>query len=237
MHQNRIVYDPTAWAHRRHRERWLFSAWRALCMLLNHGWPTTRWAEGQSRQRKRAYILKEDFQNTTGLFVNQTRDTLHTTTTSETTNSRFGDTCTSPVRQQGQIHWCDSPWMLSRRILRWRLAPPFPSPCKRSVRCYCRCHIIKGSCSPFRLCRVQTFEMKIWGGWVCWSDVGAKWIIRHATFPFYIRVGWWLCIFSFVDWRTRSGHVGKPDRVCINERQQPFSHLLTLPHHRLSTQH
>ena len=23
---------------------------------------------------------------------------------------------------------CDSPWMLSRRTLRWRLAPPFPSP-------------------------------------------------------------------------------------------------------------
>ena len=33
------------------------------------------------------HVLKEDFQNTTSLLIDETRDTLHTTTTSETTNS------------------------------------------------------------------------------------------------------------------------------------------------------
>jgi hypothetical protein len=39
-----------------------------------------------------SHILKEDLENTTSLFVDQTRDTLHTTTTRETTNGRLGDT-------------------------------------------------------------------------------------------------------------------------------------------------
>jgi len=38
------------------------------------------------------YVLQEDLENTTGLFVYQTRDTLDTTTTSETTDGRLGDT-------------------------------------------------------------------------------------------------------------------------------------------------
>ena len=38
-------------------------------------------------------VLEEDLEDTTGLFVDETGDTLHTTTTSETTNSRLGDTC------------------------------------------------------------------------------------------------------------------------------------------------
>jgi len=37
-------------------------------------------------------VLEEDLENTTGLLVDETRDTLHATTTSETTNSRLGDT-------------------------------------------------------------------------------------------------------------------------------------------------
>jgi hypothetical protein len=39
-----------------------------------------------------AHILDKNLQDTTGLFVDETRDTLHTSTTSETTNSEFGDT-------------------------------------------------------------------------------------------------------------------------------------------------
>jgi len=38
------------------------------------------------------YVLQEDLENTTGLFVDQTRDTLDTTTTSETTDSGLRDT-------------------------------------------------------------------------------------------------------------------------------------------------
>ena len=38
------------------------------------------------------YVLQEDLEDTTSLFINQTRDTLDTTTTSETTNGGFGNT-------------------------------------------------------------------------------------------------------------------------------------------------
>ena len=38
------------------------------------------------------HILQKDLQDTTSLFVNQTRDTLDTTTTGETTNGRLGNT-------------------------------------------------------------------------------------------------------------------------------------------------
>jgi hypothetical protein len=37
-------------------------------------------------------ILEEDLEDTTGLFVDEARDTFHTATTSETTDRRLGDT-------------------------------------------------------------------------------------------------------------------------------------------------
>ena len=37
-------------------------------------------------------VLKEHLEDTTGLLVDETRDALHTTTTSETADSRLGDT-------------------------------------------------------------------------------------------------------------------------------------------------
>jgi len=37
-------------------------------------------------------VLKEDLEHTTGLFVDETGDTLDTTTTSETADSGLGDT-------------------------------------------------------------------------------------------------------------------------------------------------
>ena len=37
-------------------------------------------------------VLKEDLEDTTGLFVDEARDTLDTTTTSKTTNGGLGDT-------------------------------------------------------------------------------------------------------------------------------------------------
>ena len=36
-------------------------------------------------------VLEEDLEDTAGLFVDETRDTLDTTTTGQTTNSRLGD--------------------------------------------------------------------------------------------------------------------------------------------------
>ena len=38
------------------------------------------------------HILQEHLENTTGLFVDETGDTLHTTTASQTTDSGLGDT-------------------------------------------------------------------------------------------------------------------------------------------------
>ena len=37
-------------------------------------------------------VLEEDLENSTGFFVNQTRDTFDSSSTSKTTDSRFGDT-------------------------------------------------------------------------------------------------------------------------------------------------
>ena len=38
------------------------------------------------------YVLEEDLENTTGLFVNETRNTFHTATASETADGRLCDT-------------------------------------------------------------------------------------------------------------------------------------------------
>ena len=38
------------------------------------------------------HIFEEDLKNTTGLFINEARNTLHTTTAGETTDSWLGDT-------------------------------------------------------------------------------------------------------------------------------------------------
>ena len=55
-------------------------------------------------------VLRKHFQDPVGLLVNEPRDALHTTTTSQAVDSLV------------------MPWMLSHRTLRWRLAPPFPRP-------------------------------------------------------------------------------------------------------------
>ena len=49
----------------------------------------------QSRQgaNKTTHILKEDLEHTTSLFVDKTRDTLHTPTTSKTPDCGLRDTC------------------------------------------------------------------------------------------------------------------------------------------------
>ena len=39
------------------------------------------------------HVFKENLQNTTSLFVDETRDTLDTTTAGKTADSGLGDTC------------------------------------------------------------------------------------------------------------------------------------------------
>jgi len=79
-------------------------------------------------------VLEEDLEDTTSLFVDETGDTLDTTTTSETTNSRLGNTCIGEIYEYkcsasrdvnassrpitASRNPSHSPWMLSRRILR-----------------------------------------------------------------------------------------------------------------------
>jgi len=47
---------------------------------------------GKGTNKEKTNVFKEDLENTTRLFVDETRDTLDTTTTGETTNSGLGDT-------------------------------------------------------------------------------------------------------------------------------------------------
>jgi len=46
-------------------------------------------------------VLKEDLKDTTGLLVDQARNTLHTTSTSKTPDSGLCDTCTTVSGPQG----------------------------------------------------------------------------------------------------------------------------------------
>ena len=46
------------------------------------------------------YVLKEDLQDTTRFLVDETGDTLDTTTAGKTTNSGLGDTCTGQISVQ-----------------------------------------------------------------------------------------------------------------------------------------
>ena len=43
-------------------------------------------------KRQESYVLEEDLKNTTGLLVDETRNTLDTTTAGKTTDSGLGDT-------------------------------------------------------------------------------------------------------------------------------------------------
>ena len=45
-----------------------------------------------SKGDRSTHVFEKDFENTTGLFVDETGDTLHTTTASEATNGGFCDT-------------------------------------------------------------------------------------------------------------------------------------------------
>ena len=58
--------------------------------------------------------FKEDLEDPSGFFVDQARDTLDTATTSETTDSGFGDSLWKKLEQNEEDHIR----MLSRRILR-----------------------------------------------------------------------------------------------------------------------
>ena len=51
------------------------------------------------------YIFEEDLENTTSLLINETRDTLHTTSTCKTTDSRFCDTCNHFQRLEQSQSW------------------------------------------------------------------------------------------------------------------------------------
>jgi len=46
----------------------------------------------RGNNKEKTNVFKEDLENTTGLFIDKTRDTLDTTTTGETTNGGLGDT-------------------------------------------------------------------------------------------------------------------------------------------------
>lgn len=47
--------------------------------------------DGKADGEKKTRTLEEDLEHTTSLFIDETTDTLHTTTTSETTDCGLGD--------------------------------------------------------------------------------------------------------------------------------------------------
>ncbi len=65
-------------------------------------------------------VLQEDFEDATGLLVDEARDTFHTTTTSETTNGLYGYHMRGGLVEEDCIVLTGFviPWMLSRKILR-----------------------------------------------------------------------------------------------------------------------
>ena len=63
-------------------------------------------------------VLKEDLEDTAGLFVDETRNTLYATSTSQTTDSWFGDTL-DVITQHLPVPLCTS---LSQSL------PPLPLP-------------------------------------------------------------------------------------------------------------
>jgi len=66
------------------------------------------------------YIFKEDLENTTSLFIDDQRYAPHC----KMTNSRLCNTCIHCQRLEQSQNWVKFlPWMLSCKILRWRLAP------------------------------------------------------------------------------------------------------------------
>ncbi len=86
------------------------------------------WAKPEDKAN--THVLQEDLQDTTSLLVDETRDTLDTTTTSETTNGLKNSILhVSPAEHSVIGHSQMTmlivtrtglviPWMLSRRILR-----------------------------------------------------------------------------------------------------------------------
>jgi hypothetical protein len=72
--------------------------------------------------------LEEGLQNTTSLLVNHcyVLDVLNSQDTDDNLLAEIR--LTPPRRARRLIAGFVIPWMLSRRILRWRLAPPFPRP-------------------------------------------------------------------------------------------------------------
>ena len=76
----------------------------------------------------RVHIFQECFENTAGILIDETRDTLHTPTTSEAANclqrwfdeSRRGS---GSGRNENKRTGLVIPWIFSRKIMRWRLIP------------------------------------------------------------------------------------------------------------------
>ena len=71
------------------------------------------------------HVLEEDLQDTPGLLVDEAGDTLHTTSAGETADGGLGDTLDAERRvSKRDPEGRATRTYLSRKILRWRLAPP-----------------------------------------------------------------------------------------------------------------
>jgi hypothetical protein len=71
----------------------------------------------------RAHIFQESFENTAGVLIDETRDTLHTPTTSEAANCLrrwFAESRRGSGKNENKRTGFVIPWILSRKVMRWR---------------------------------------------------------------------------------------------------------------------
>lgn len=110
-HRNRKGYGLGAWVRRRHRGRWQSFSWRVRCMWRHHGWhPQGRSSEHHESLRRS--WLRYAWHHWMLLVASRTGRGVNA----------------YPRRARRRMAGFVIPWMLSRRILRCLLAPPFPRP-------------------------------------------------------------------------------------------------------------
>ena len=84
----------------------------------------------------RAHIFQECFENTAGLLIDETRDTLHTPTTSEAANCLrgwFAESSRETGKNSNKRTGFVIPWIFSRKIMRWRFTPALRSKRKKNT--------------------------------------------------------------------------------------------------------
>ena len=179
--------------------------------------------------KEETHVFEEYFQNTTRLLVNETRDTLHTSTASKTTNSGF-------------CYTYGGRWVAGRitvmktrtlDVITKNFSVAFSSTLSESLRWNydeqrSSCWKHRVHLSTFSAARHVNLRCRVgWRGWVWVTSVVESVVgFRQMCLCTIYNGGMWLCTISFVDselgaMRSHDNHV----RVNINQqaRRDVFS--------------